>query len=331
MTDLHLTFAANASHQIQDLITQRIKPSGIDLTFLDMSIEENNDRFMHFHEWEVSEVSFGNFCSVMGRDNPPVIGLPIPTSRVFRHSAIYVNEKSGIKSPSQLKGGKIGIPQWSQTATIYVRGLLSHDYGVPLESVEWVQAGVNDPGRQETAQIKLPASIRLSSRPDRALGEMLAKCELDAIISARPPKLFAQGGHGLRRLFENFREEEERYYAKTGVFPIMHMVALRRDAYEANRWIARNLFEAFDAAKKGSIARLADQGFSYLPSAWALQDIASEYQTLFKSGDPWPYGVEDNIKTFEAFFAYCHEQGITPRRLTPDDLFPNELSLKIRI
>jgi 4,5-dihydroxyphthalate decarboxylase len=331
MSNLRLTLAANESLQLQDLISETIRPSGIELTFLDMAIEENNARFMSFHEWEVSEASFGNFCASLSQDNPLAIALPVFTSRVFRHSALYVREGSDIKSPSDLKGRKVGIPQWSQTATIYVRGYLSHDCGVPLESVEWIQAGINDPGRQETAQIQLPPGIRLSSRPDRALGEMLSKGELDAIISARPPKMFSAGGFGLCRLFPNYQEEEERYFKKTGIFPIMHLVVLRRDSYEANRWIARSLFEAFDASKRSALRKLDDQGYSYIPSAWGQHQIARENGMLFGKNDPWPYGVEANRKTLEAFVTYCHEQGVTKRHLSIDELFPKELGIKIRI
>jgi len=331
MSDLRLTFAANKSLQVQDLANEKIRPSGIRLTFLDMSIEENNDRFMHFHEWEISEASFGNFCASMSQPNPRTIALPVFTSRVFRQSALYVREGSDIKSPFDLRGRKIGIPQWSQTATIYVRGYLSHDCNVPLESVEWFQAGVNDPGRQETAKIELPRGIRLSSRPDTTLGEMLCKGELDAVISARPPKMFSAGTYGIRRLFPNYREEEELYFKKTGIFPIMHIIVLRRDAYEANRWIARNLFDAFDAAKRSAIRRLDDQGYSYLPSAWGQHQIALEYGFLFEKSDPWPYGIEPNRKTLEAFLGYCYEQGITKHHLTVEELFPKELGITIHI
>ena len=331
MSDLRLTFAANQSLQIQDLANGKIRPSGIELTFLEMAIEENNDRFMHFHEWEISEASFGNFCASMSQPDPATVALPIFTSRVFRHSALYVREGSDIKSPSDLKNRKIGIPQWSQTATIYVRGYLSHDCNVPLESVEWIQAGVNDPGRQETAKIDLPPGIRLRSRPDTTLGEMLSKGEIDAVISARPPDMFNAGTYGIRRLFPNYREEEERYFKKTGIFPIMHIIVLRRDAYEANRWIARNLLDAFDAAKRAAVRRLADQGYSYLPSACGQHQIALENGVLFGKGEPWPYGIEPNRKTLEAFLGYCHEQGVTKRRLTLEELFPKELSLTIHV
>lgn len=329
MSDLRLTFAANESLQIQDLVYGKCRPRGIDLTFLNMRIEENNARFTQFHEWEVSEASFGNFCASMAQPDPPTIALPVFLSRVFRHGSIYLGAGSDIRSPADLAGRRIGIPQWSQTATIFVRGFLSHDCGVPLESVEWIQAGVDDPGRQETAKIELPPGIRLSSRPEMTLSAMLLNGELDAAISARPPKCFAAGDHGIRRLFPNYEDDELRYFKATGIFPIMHVVVLHRDAYEANRWIARSLFEAFDAAKRSAVGRMYHQGFSYLPSAWGQQQIAKEYEVLFGSGDPWPYGVEPNLKTIEAFLGYCHEQGVTNRRLTVAELFPKELGLAI--
>ena len=331
MSDLRLTFATTDVLHLHDLINETVRPKGIDLTFLIMGIEENNDRFTHFHEWEVAELSFGNYCASLCQNPPPAIALPVFTSRAFRHSAIYINGKSKIRTPADLKGCRVGIPQWSQTATIYMRGYLSHQCGVPLESVEWVQAGINQPGRRETAQFTLPPGIRLTSRPDRALGEMLVKDDLDAVICARPPDLFRDKSHGLRRLFPDFRKEEERYWKDTGIFPILHIVGIRRDAYEANRWIARSLFDALEQAKRGAVSRIADRGYAYVPSAWALQEIEREFEFLYGDGEPWPYGVEPNRKTLEAFVTYCHEQGITSRRLNVDELFPQELGLQIRI
>jgi 4,5-dihydroxyphthalate decarboxylase len=331
MSDLRLTFATNDVLHLQDIISGRIRPKGVDLDCLIMLIEENNLRFTQFHEWEVSELSFGNYCASLCEDPPPAIGLPVFTSRAFRHSAIYIGPNSRIKSPSDLRGGKIGIPQWSQTATIYMRGYLSHDCGVPLDSVEWIQAGINEPGRKETAKFQLPAGIRVTSRPDRALGEMLAKSELDAIICARPPDLFRVPRSGIRRLFPDYKEEEKRYWTKTGIFPIMHIVGIRRDAYEANRWIARSLFEAFDEAKRAAVGRLADRGFAYIPSAWAQNEIRQEYDFLYGQGEPWPYGIEPNRKTLQAFVTFCHEQGITKRQLTVDELFAKELALQVHV
>jgi 4,5-dihydroxyphthalate decarboxylase len=331
MPNLRLTFATSDVLHLHDLVNGTIRPKGIDLTFLFMGIEENNDRFTHFHEWEVSELSFGNYCASLCQDPPPAIALPVFTSRAFRHSAIYIHERSKIKSPADLKGRRIGIPQWSQTATIYMRGYLSHDCGVPLDSVEWIQAGINEPGRRETAKIELPSGVRLTSRPDRALGEMLAQGDLDAVICARPPDLFRDKTHGLRRLFPDFRNEEERYWTSTKIFPIMHLVGIRRDAYEANRWIARSLYEALEDAKRAAVDRLVDRGFAFIPSAWALQEIDREFTFMYGKGEPWPYGVEPNRETLEAFVMYCHEQGITKRRLAVDELFPKELGLKIRV
>ena len=160
----------------------------------------------------------------------------------------------------------------------------------------------------------------MTPRPDRTLSDLLVSGEIDAVISARPPLCFVQGARGVRRLFPDFRKEEERYFARTGIFPIMHVIAIRRPVYEANPWIARNLLDAFETAKRAGLARLRDIQTSHLPSAWATDEMERVHKLLFPDGDRWPYGLEPNRPTLEAFLAYAHEQGVTRRRLSCEEL-----------
>jgi 4,5-dihydroxyphthalate decarboxylase len=195
-----------------------------------------------------------------------------------------------------------------------VRGLLQHEYGVDLTRIHWHQAGVREAGRVEKVKLALPEGVRVSAVPDKSLAQMLAAGELDAVISARDP--------GGRRLFDNYQEVEEAYFRKSGIYPIMHVLVLRREAYERDRWIAMNLFKAFEEAKRESMQRLIDIGLSQVPMPW-LAEHARRWREI-AGEDFWPYGVEGNRATLEAFLRYAFEQGVTRRELKVDELFAPE-------
>ena len=300
--------------------TRDLRPEGIALTRLDLPIEEIFFRFTKFREWDVSEMSFGKVISLMAEERAEIIAIPVFVSRVFRHSAIYV-ANPGIKAPKDLEGKRVGIPEWAQTAGIYVRGMLQHDYGVNLASIDWRQAGVREPGRVEKIRLHLPQGVRIQAMPQHTLAGMLAAGEIDAAISARDP--------GGKRLFPNTRELEAAYYRKTGIFPIMHVVVLRREAYERDRWIAMNLFKAFEEAKQKSLARVADIGASQVPVAW-VADHARQWQEI-AGEDFWPYGLQPNLRTLEAFLQYGYEQGVCKRRLKVEELFAPETLERAKI
>jgi len=332
MSELRLSIALNDYIHTRDLADGRVRPNGIDLIVSNLSFEQAAFRFGANLEFDISEYSLANYCARLAAAQPsPIVALPVFTSRVFRHSSIYVAESSGIRDAKELAGRAVGIPQWSQTATVYVRGWLMHDVGVPMDSVRWVQAGVDEPGRRDPIRSRLPPGVRVEPRPDRTLSDMLVSGEIDVAITARPPRCFREGAPEVRRLFPDYREEEKRYFATSGIFPIMHVIALKRVVYEAHPWVARNLMDAFEAAKFSSLARLRDIQTSHLPTAWTSEEIESVHRLLFGDGEPWPYGLEPNRRTLEAFLAYCDEQGVTERRLKPEELFPREVTFEVRI
>ena len=332
MADLRLSLAINDYVHTADLANGRVRVPGIDLTIISLPFEAVAMRFGANLEFDVAEYSLANYCSRLAEpDGAPMVALPVFTSRAFRHSSIYINEASGIRIAKDLAGRRVGIPQWSQTATVYVRGHLMHDIGVPLDSIHWIQAGVDQPGRRDGVQSQLPKGVVMEPRPDRTLSDMLVSGEIDAAITARAPQCFRDGVPGVGRLFPNFREDEERYFAQTRIFPIMHVIAIRRPVYEANPWIARNLFDAFEAAKRAGLARLRDIQTSHLPTAWATEEMERVHALLFPDGNRWPYGLEPNRSTLEPFLAYCHEQGVTRRRLRCEELFPKEVLYEVRI
>lgn len=314
--NIALSLAISPYDHVRGLVAQ-----GIDLTVLELPIEEIFYRFTRFREFDVSEMSFAKTLSLLSQAEADIVALPVFPSRVFRHSAIYVGSRGGIKRPKDLEGRKVGIPEWAQTAGIYVRGLLQHEYGVDLASIDWHQAGVHQPGRIEKVKLNLPAGVRINPVPDKSLAQMLASGELDAVISARDP--------GGERLFKDYVSLEAEYFEKTQIFPIMHVMVLRSTVYERDRWIAMNLLKAFEDAKRRSQARLVEIGLSHLPMPW-LAEHARRWRSV-AGEDFWPYGIEGNRPTLKAFTQYAHEQGITARKLDVEELFAPETRESFKI
>jgi len=319
--NIPLTLALNPYDHVRDVLNGEVRATGIDLVPLELPIEEIFYRFTKFREWQASEMSFGKVISLMSEERPEIICVPVFLSRVFRHSAIYLPENSSLKKPKDLEGKRVGIPEWAQTAGIYVRGMLAHDYGVDLAKVHWFQAGVREPGRVEKVQLQLPKGVSIKAMPDRSLVDMLAKGDLDAVMSAREVP-------GMR-LFKDYRAAEAEYWKKTRIFPIMHVLALRRDVYERNRWLAMNLFQAFLEAKRRSMARVSEFGLSHLPLPW-VPDHVRQWREI-AGEDFWPYGVEPNRPTLEAFLQYGYEQGVCKKRIKVEDLFAPETLQSFKI
>ncbi len=322
MMNIQLSLAIGGYDHVRDLLDGKVRAPGIDLIPFELPIEEVTFRFTRFAEWDVSELSFGKAVALLSQDDPQIVPIPVFPSRVFRHSAIYVMEGSSIREPKDLEKKRVGVPEWAQTAGIYVRGLLQHEYGVDLRAIDWYQAGLRQPGRTEKVALKLPQGLRLTPVNDKSLSEMLRSGELDAVISARAP---AFG----RRLFEDYQTLELAYFKKTRIFPIMHVVVLRRSTYERDRWIAMNLLQAFEAAKNRSLARTAELGVSHVPLPW-VADNAARWRSL-AGEDFWPYGAEPNRPTLDAYLQYALEQGVCHRRLTVEELFAPETREQAKI
>lgn len=326
---LHLTLATADYDHVRDLTNGVVRADGIVLTGFVLPVEEIFFRFIKNREWDISEMSFGKFIAFASQGNSPFIGIPVFPSRVFRHSAFYVRADRGIVSPKDLEGKTVGIPEWAQTAGMYARGYLAETAGVDLTRIKWVQAGVNQAGRDEKVEFKLPPGIQYSQRRDSSLGAMLLSGEIDAAVSAHAPDAFDTAGGKIVRLYPDYRPEEMRYHAATGIFPIMHVIALRRAVFERYPWVAMNMLKAFEEAKARSLARINDLTASRIPVPWSAS-VAGEWSKGF-GDDPFPYGLEANRKTLEAFCRFAHDQGVTAKRMTPDDLFPKEVRAGVRV
>ena len=248
---LRLSLACWDYDRTRALADGRVQPEGIDLVYLNQPVEETFFRMMRFGEFDASEMSLSSYVASLGRDQPPFIAIPAFPSRYFRHSCIFVSAKSGIRKPEDLKGRRIGVPEYQMTAPVWIRGILSDDYGVKVTEVQHFSGGEEEPGRDEKQKIDLPSTIRLKPiAGDKTLSGMLAEGELDALVTARAPSTFKSKPDAVKRLFPDYVEQEKAYYRRTKIFPIMHTVVIRRDVYAKNPWVAQSLYKAFIAAKK---------------------------------------------------------------------------------
>ncbi len=326
MNKIPLTLAIGDYEHTRDLATGQVSVQGVDLNVLYLPPEEAFFRFTFFREWEVSEMSMGKYVSLRSQEDSGIAAIPVFPSRVFRQSMIYVREGGKITRAEQLKGKRIGVPEWAQTAVIYTRGYLVHQADVSLASVEWIQAGVNEAGRVEKVKLKLPEGVRLRPEPERSLNEMLLAGDIDAVLSARPPRGF---GRGIERLFPDYEAVEEAYFKKTGIFPIMHVIVIKTEVLDRHPWVAMSLYKAFEEAKHRSIERLSDITASHAPMAW-LAPYTDRMKSLFGE-DFWPYGLEKNRITLQAFVDFAFEQGVCHRRLELEELFPKQVLTAFKV
>jgi 4,5-dihydroxyphthalate decarboxylase len=329
MPRLPITLATYGYDHVRDLVDGRVSVEGLEVTGLVLQFEDIVHRMELFGEFDVAEFSTGKYVSMLSRGDDRFVGLPVFPSRVPRLSAIYVNPEGPVRRAEDLRGRRVGVPEWAQTATIYLRGWLTDAVGVRLADVDWYQGGVNDPGRREEARIDLPAGVRLTPVADRTLSELLLARELDAVFSARPPAHFLAGKPGMARLFPDYREAEEAYCRKSGIVPIMHTFVVKRTLVERHPWILRSLYDGFERAKRASVERALDITASRFPILWAY-DHAAASRAVF-GGDPWPYGVEANRVTLDAFLRWAFEQGVAARRLAPEEMFPASLQSGFKV
>ena len=329
MTPLPLTLAISEYDHVRDLVSGRVKPEGIDLTALVLSIEEIFYRFTVYREWYASEMAMGKYVSLRSQGDTSLTAIPVFPSRMFRHSSIYVRSDGPVRAPADLKGRRVGIPEWAQTAAVYSRGLLVHQYELNLTEIAWVQAGVNEPGRTEKVALKLPPGVIVERPADKSLNGMLLAGELDAVMTAHAPAAFEAADPRVQRLFPDFMPVELAYWRETGIFPIMHCIAIQTRVLEAHPWIAMNLLTAFEAAKRRSVARTFEATASRFPIPWS-HERASLAAPLF-GADYWPYGIEPNRGTLEAFLHYAHEQGVCHRLMAPEELFPPEVASAFKV
>jgi 4,5-dihydroxyphthalate decarboxylase len=322
MRNLHLTLACEDYDRTRPLKDGLVKPEGIELNYVVMSVEEIFWRMMKYEEFDVSELSMGAFLTAAARGRRPFIALPVFPSRTFRHRCIFVNTGSGIEKPQDLRGKRMGVPEYSMTAAVWLRGLLQHEYEVAPSEIQWVQAGEEEPGRKDRVVFEMPPGVRLESAPDKTLNEMIESGEVDAMMSPRMPSCFLNGSSRVRRLFPDYRGAEMEYFNKTGLFPIMHLIVMKRSIYEKERWIAQTLYKAFCAAKDLCMKELYDTNILRVSLPWT----SAEYEQTrdLMTADYWPYGIAPNRQNLDTLHGYLFEQGLIRQKLDLDELFAPE-------
>ncbi len=323
MSKLSLTFACWNYDRTRALADGRIQPDGIDLNYLDMPVEETFFRMLRHREFDVAEMSLSSYTVSLFREPRHFVALPVFPSRMFRHSSIYVNTKAGIREPKDLIGKRIGCPEYQMTAPVWIRGILSEHHGVPVESVTYVTGGEESPGRSEKLKLDLPPSIKVERiGPTQTLARMLAEGEIDALYTARAPSSFKARDGRVARLFTDYKAVERDYFTRTGIFPIMHVVAMRRDVYESHRWIAQSLLKALVESQARVYEDFRETAALKAMLPWLIDHI--EEAEALMGPDFWPYGLERNRATLDTFLRYSFEQGLSKRKLEPEDLFAPE-------
>jgi 4,5-dihydroxyphthalate decarboxylase len=305
------------------LLEERVSIDGIELTYLNLVVEETFFRMLRHREFDVAEMSLSSYTLSLFRENPPFIAIPVFPSRYFRHSCIYVNADGGIREPKDLIGKRIGNPEYQMTAPVWIRGILSDEYGVPVTSATYFQGGEEEPGRPEKIPLNLPPEIRVQGiPPDQTLSQMIESGEIDALYTARAPSTFKNGTGRVRRLFENYQAAEREYFLKTKIFPIMHVVVIRRDVYAQYPWVAQSLCKAFALAQREAYEDLRETAALKVMLPWLVWHTEETEKVMGR--DFWPYGLEPNVHNLSTFLRYSYEQGLSKRQLTPKELFAPE-------
>jgi len=330
MAPLRLTLACWDYDRTRALADGRVRPDGIELNCLALPVEETFFRMLRHREFDVAEMSLSSYVLSRFQEDAPFIAIPVFPSRAFRHSCIYVHAGSGILSPRDLVGRRVGCPEYQLTACVWIRGTLADDHGVAVPSVVYVVGGQEQPGRPEKLRLDLPASIRVERiGPEETLASMLARGAIDALYTPRTPSTFLDGSGRVVRLFDDFAAVERAYFRRTGIFPIMHVVAIRREVYERDRWIAQSLQKAFAAAQRETYAALAESAALKAMLPWLTSHVE---ETRREMGDDfWPYGLDRNRGPLSTFLRYSHDQGLAKRLLAPEELFAPETLESFRI
>ena len=326
---LPLTIAVSRTDRTAALLDGRIRPEGLDVTWLPLNVEQIFFRMMRYREFDASEMSFSGYVVRKARGLDDFVAIPIFLSRSFRHSMVYINAKAGIERPEDLAGRRIGVPEYQMTAAVWMRGILEDDHGVRAQDIEWVQGGLEQPGRRPFEPVE-PPGIKLSfARKDGTLAQMLADGEIDALLSPRVPSTHDQPDGLVRRLWTDTWGVQRDYFRRTRLFPIMHIVAVKRELVDKNPWIPQTLANAFTAAKRLAEADLRDTTTLPITLPFLGQHVEETIELMGE--DYWPYGVEPNRATLEAFLRYSQHQGLIETVPAVDDLFPPSTRVISRI
>ena len=321
MPELDLNIACWDYDRTRPLMDGRVQPEGINPNITVLRPREIFPRMLQDQEFHASEMSLASYVILKARNQCPFVAIPVMLSKIFRHDCIYVRPDAGISQPADLRGKRIGLPQYSSTAGVFIKGLVQHEYGVLPQEMTWFMGGQDTPAPAPLVPLDLPSDIHLEFIPeDKTLEGMLAGKELDALFATYIPNLFLNGSPEIARLFPNFKEVEEDYYRRTGIFPIMHTVVIREDVHREYPWVAASLYDAFSQAKELAVQGLYDTDALALTLPFLIDHLEESWRIF--GTDYWSYGVESNRPALEGLARYVVDQGLAPRVVSTEELFP---------
>ncbi|MDF3887238.1 ABC transporter substrate-binding protein [Cupriavidus basilensis] len=319
MTKLRLSVAMGDYDRTRALLDGRIQIDGVDPVYMTLTPEEMFFRAMRSQDFDITELSFSSYLVKHSRGDCPYIAVPVFLSRAFRHTSIYVR-KDRIKRPEDLKGCRIGIPEYQLTAIVWARAILQDEFGVRPSDVTWVRGGIDMPGRPEKIKLQLPADVRVEPAPEgRTISDMLDRGEIDGFIAPRPPGATALRNENIAWLFDDPTAEAKDYFRRTGVFPIMHVVGVRKTLAQAHPWLPGAVFKAFSQSKDRALEQLSDTSATKVTMPFVEEMLKAARETLGE--DYWSYGVQANSRTLETFVRHHHGQGLSERLVPVEDIF----------
>jgi 4,5-dihydroxyphthalate decarboxylase len=319
-TKLELSVAMGDYDRTRPLADGRVQIDGVNPVYLLLTPEEMFFRAFRHADFDICELSLSSFALRTARGDNPYVGIPVFPSRAFRHTSIVIRTDRGIAEPGDLKGRRIGTPEYQLTACVWARALLEDEYGVKPSDITWVRGGMEQAGRIEKINLNLPAGVRLEDAPmDRTLSQMLETGDIDGIVSPRLPSCFERGDPHVGWLFADPTQAASAYYRRTGIYPIMHLIGIRRTLAEQHPWLPATVSKAFLQAKAMAVAHLADTSATKVTLPFVEEQLRAARQLL--GADFWSYGLESNRKVLDTFLKAHHAQGLSPRRVAVEELF----------
>jgi 4,5-dihydroxyphthalate decarboxylase len=317
---LQLSVAVGDYDRTRPLVDGTVTIDGVSPVFLRLTPEEMFFRAFRHEAFDVCELSLSSFVLRTARGDNPYVGVPVFLSRAFRHTSIVIRTDRGIRDPGDLKGRRIGTPEYQLTACVWARAVLEDDFGVSPADIRWVRGGLEQPGRIEKTAFALPPDVRVMDAPaDRTLSALLESGELDGIIGPRLPSCFGRPGVPVGWLFDDPVAAAAGYYRRTGIFPIMHLLGVRRVLVERHPWLPGSLAKAFEQAKAAAMAHLRDTSAPKVTLPFVEEQLQAA--RLLLGHDFWPYGVASNHTVLDAFLRHHHRQGLSPRLVSVEELF----------
>jgi len=321
MVEIPITIACGNYDRTRPIMDGRVRVEGCAVTCLPLYPEEIFFRAFRYQEFDVCELSMSSYLRTVADGTSAYVGIPAFVSRIFRHSGIYVRRDAGIKEPADLRGKRIGLPEYQITAVVWMRGMMQHEYGIKPTEIHWRSGGQEEPGRGERTPLKpIPGLDLTPIGPDETLVGMLREGKLDALFTARGPSSFLRGEPHIARLFPDTRQAELAYYKKTGLFPIMHLIGIRKTLLAQYPWLATSLYKAFCEAKALAMTDLLDVNALAVTLPFLEAETLATMATM--GHDFWRYGVHENMREIDALTGYAFEQGLIDRKLTAEELFP---------